>query len=259
MRRAPYILLIGLLAVLATNPARAQRPTALLDQAARQAEEFAALFPALACTEKLTQVKFAQGEKIANRRESTFDYLILLEAAGDSFTVEESRLEKSRPQKDPQQALLATTGFAVMQVVFHPYFQASYEFQELEPETRNGALWRRIRFEHLPGHASPTVLEVKGREYPIAWRGTAWLDAKTGAVGRMETELREPLADIGLQSLTSVVDYGPWATAVTVWVPKLAVVEARTAHQRWRNQHEFSAYRRFEVSAEQKVQEPAKQ
>ncbi|MGJ5814823.1 hypothetical protein [Paludibaculum fermentans] len=226
---------------------------------ARQAEEFATLFPSLACTEKLTQVKFAQGDKVANRRESIFDYLILLETAGDSFTVEESRLEKSRAQKEPPQALLATTGFAVMQVVFHPHFQPSFEFQEIAPDTTGGVVWRRIRFEHLPGHVSPTVLEVKGREYPIAWRGTAWVHPETGAIGRIQTELREPLADIGLESLTSTVEYGPGAAAVTVWVPRLAIVEARTAHQRWRNQHEFSAYRRFEVSSEQKVQEITKE
>ena len=253
-------LLIWLLATAAADLASAQRPSALLERAGRQAEEFATLFPSLACTEKLTQVKYGQGEKIASRRESVFDYLILLETTGDSFTVEESRLEKSRPQKDPQQALLATTGFAVMQVVFHPFFQGSYDFKEIEPETRDGVTWRRVHFEHLPGHASPTVLEVKGREYPIAWRGTAWLSPETGAVSRIQTELREALADIGLESLTSTVEYGPGAASVTAWVPRLAVVEARTAHQHWRNQHEFSAYRRFEVTSEQKViQEPTKQ
>jgi hypothetical protein len=100
--------------------AQGQGPGGLLERAARQAEEFTAQFPALVCAEKLIQIKFGQGEKIASRRESMFDYLILMEALGDEFTVEESRLEKSRPQKDPPQALLATTGFAVMQVVFHP-------------------------------------------------------------------------------------------------------------------------------------------
>lgn len=256
MRTRVLYSVTALLLSLAAGAARAQRPTALLEKAGRQAEEFAALFPSLACTEKLTQVKFGQGDKVVNRRESLYDYLILMETVGDSFTVEESRLEKSRPQKDPQQALLATTGFAVMQVVFHPHFQSSYDFKEIEPEAVGGVVWRRIQFEQLPGHASPTVLEVKGREYPIAWRGTAWLAPETGAVSRIRTELREPLADIGLESLTSSVEYGPGAAAVTVWVPRLAIVEARTAHQRWRNQHEFSAYRRFEVSSEQKVQEP---
>jgi hypothetical protein len=235
--------------------AQGQTPAGILEKAAAQAEQFTERFPGLTCTEKLTQIKFGQGEKIANRRESVFDYLILMETVGDEFNVQESRLEKSRPQKDPPQALLATTGFAVMQVVFHPHFQSSYKFEEMAPETSDGIAWRRLRFEHLAGHSSPTVLEVKGREYPIAWRGTAWLHPATGAVRRIQTELREPLPDIGLLSLSSVVDYDAASSLIPVWVPRLAVVEARTAHQHWRNQHEFSAYRRFEVNVQQKLQE----
>ncbi len=249
------IMVAGLLMAVAWPSAKGQATAGLLEKAAVQAEEFTKRFPALTCTEKLTQIRYGQGEKIASRRDSVFDYLILMETVGDEFTVEESRLPKSRPQKDPPQALLATTGFAVMQVVFHPHFQASYKFEEIEPETSGGIAWRRLRFEHLAGHSSPTVLEVKGREYPIAWRGTAWLNPGTGAVKRIQTELREPLPDIGLLSLSSVVDYEAASPAIPVWVPRLAVVEARTAHQHWRNQHEFSDYRRFEVNVQQKVQE----
>jgi len=245
----------GLLMAVASPPAPGQTAAGLLEKAAARAEEFTERFPGLTCTEKLTQIKYGQGEKIANRRDSVFDYLILMETVGDEFTVEESRLQKGSPQKDPPQALLATTGFAVMQVLFHPHFQPSYRFEEIEPETSGGIAWRRLRFEHLAGHSSPTVLEVKGREYPIAWRGTAWLHPETGTVKRIQTELREPLPDIGLLSLSSAVEYDAGGPAIPVWVPRLAVVEARTAHQHWRNQHEFSAYRRFEVNVQQKVQE----
>jgi len=246
--------LIALLLLLLPVSLPAQQAPTLLERAAEQAERFATEFPALACTEKVTQLKISQGGKVANRRESIFDYLILLESAGDEFTVEESRIEKSKHQKEPPQPLLATTGFAVMQVVFHPHFQASYRFEEIDTESLNGVSWRRLHFEHLPGHASPTVLEVKGRQYPIAWSGTAWLHPETGAVGRIRTELREPLPDIGLESLSSEVEYEPAGSAIPVWVPKTAVVEARTAHQHWRNRHEFSAYRRFEVTSETKLQ-----
>ncbi len=252
-------ILAGMLMTAALPLAQGQGPSGFLEKAGLRAEEFTAQFPALVCAEKLTQIKYGQGEKIANRRESVFDYLILMEAVGDEFTVEESRLEKSRPQKDPPQPLLATTGFAVMQVVFHPHFQSSYRFGEIEPETSGGITWRRFSFEHLAGHSSPTVLEVKGREYPIAWRGTAWLHPETGAVRRIQTELREPLPDIGLLSLSSVVEYEAASPTIPVWVPRLAVVEARTAHQHWRNQHEFSAYQKFDVSADQRVQEVKQQ
>lgn len=231
------------------------QPTEFLEKAAAQADAFTIEFPALVCTERVTQVRFAQGEKVSHRRQSVFDYLILMDASGVSFSVEESRLEKSAKQKDPPQALLATTGFAVMGVIFHPHFQPSYRFEEIEPETLGGVTWRRIRFEQLAGRPTPTVLEVQDREYPIAWRGTAWLEPSTGAVKRIQTELREPLPDIGLLQLKSTVDYEAAGAAIPVWVPRLAVVEARTAHQHWRNEHEFSAYRKFGVTTGQKVQE----
>ena len=255
MRWKALPVVAGLLMAVSWAPAQDQPAAGLLEKAAARAEEFVERFPGLTCTEKFTQTKYGQGAKIASRRESVFDYLILMEAAGDEFTFEESRLEQSSPQKDPPQALLATTGFAVMQVLFHPHFQPSYRFEEIEPETSGGITWRRLRFEHLAGHSSPTVLDVKGREYAIEWRGTAWLHPETGSVKRIQTELREPLPDIGLLSLSSTVDYDAGGPTIPVWVPRRAVVEASTAHQHWRNQHEFSAYRRFEVNVQQKVQE----
>jgi len=236
-------------------PALCAQPTELLAKAAAQAEVFTVEFPALVCTENVTQVRFSQGEKVSHRRQSVFDYLILMDASGTEFSVEESRLEKSPKQKDPPQALLATTGFAVLGVIFHPHFQPSYTFEEIEPETIGGIAWRRIRFEQVAGRPSPTVLEVKNREYPIAWRGTAWLEPSTGAVKRIQAELREPLPDIGLLELKSAVEYEPASAAIPVWAPRMAIVEARTAHRHWRNQHEFSAYRHFGVTTDQKFQE----
>lgn len=225
----------------------------ILELAARAAEKFAAEFPAVACSEKVTQTKFSEGPKIVARGVGLYDYLILLDTEGGGFTVEESRLPRGGQKKDPAQPLLATTGFAVMEVIFHPHFQSSYRFTRLEPEVREGTVWERIHFEHVSGEPSPSVLEVRGREYPLAWRGTAWIHPVTGEVSRIQTELSQPLEDIGLVSLKSDVEYGP-APGLQFRAPRTAVIEAHTRHQHWRNTHEFSGYRRFEVSAEQRVQ-----
>lgn len=225
----------------------------ILERAARAAEAFAADFPAVACTEKVTQAKFNEAHKAVASGAGLYDYLILLDTEGGGFTVEESRLPRSAQKKQPAQPLLATTGFAVLQVIFHPHFQPSYRFTRLEPEVRGGTTYERIGFEHVSGEPSPSVLEVRGREYPLAWRGTAWIDPESGRVARIETELSQPLEDIGLVSLKSEVEYAP-AQGLAFWAPRTAVIEAHTRHQHWRNTHEFSGYRRFEVSAEQKVQ-----
>lgn len=225
----------------------------VLDRAARVAESFAADFPAVACTEKVTQAKFNEARKPVAGGTALYDYLILLDTEGGGFTVEESRLPRQAQSRPPAQPLLATTGFAVMLVIFHPHFQPSYRFTRLEPELREGTVWERIQFEHVSGEPTPSVLEVRGREYPLAWRGTAWIHPESGRVSRIQTELSQPLEDIGLVSLSSDVEYGP-AHGLTFWAPRTAVIEAHTRHQHWRNTHEFSGYRRFEVSAEQKVQ-----
>ncbi|MBI4890825.1 MAG: hypothetical protein HY821_09400 [Acidobacteria bacterium] len=227
----------------------------LLALAARAAERFVAGFPAVACTEKVTQVKFNEARKAVASGTGLYDYLILLDTEGGGFTVEESRLSRQNQSKEPAQPLLATTGFAVMIVIFHPHFQPSYRFTRLEPEVIAGTAWERLQFEHLSGEPSPSVLEVRGRQYPLTWRGTAWIHPETGMVGRIRTELSQPLEDIGLVSLRSDVEYGA-TRGLVFWAPRTAVIEADTLHQHWRNSHEFSDYRRFEVSSQQNVQAP---
>lgn len=95
------------------------------------------------------------------------------------------------------------------------------------------------------------MLQVGQREYPIAWKGEAWLEESSGSAGRIKTELRDPLEDIGLQSLQAEVRYAP-LPAAGEWAPLQASVEAHTKHQHWRNTHEFSSFRRFEVNTQEK-------
>ncbi|MGC4049835.1 MAG: hypothetical protein QM757_10015 [Paludibaculum sp.] len=227
-------------------------PATLLQRAQSRAEQFAVEFPSMACTERLEQLKFSDGVKVLERRESEFDYLLLVDAAGGDFSVEESRLEKKH-QKAPGQPLLSTTGFAVLLMIFLPRFSASYHFEQLEPQVIDGVKWARLGFEHVGTRDSPSVLEVSGRQYPIPWKGVAWLDETTGQVHQIDADLREPLENIGLVGLHSRVRYGATGSASPVWLPLSAVIDARTRHQHWRNTHTFLGYRRFSVETESKV------
>lgn len=241
------------LLILLALPALAATPTdTLLKRAESRAQLFAAEFPSMACTEHLEQVKINDPSKVVERRQNEYDYLLLVDAADGDFSVEESRLEKKH-QKPPSQPLLSTTGFAVLLMIFLPRFSGSYVFEELPPEVLDGTSWARLHFEHQGTKDSPSVLEVAGRQYPIPWKGTAWLDEATGQVHQIEVDLRQPLDDIGLMSLHSTVRYGPAGAASPVWLPLSAVIDARTRHQHWRNTHTFTGYRRFSVETESKV------
>jgi hypothetical protein len=236
--------------LLVTVFGQAEDLTGLLERAGRQTEQTAEMLSSTACTERVIQVKFDNNLKVVERRESTFDYLVMINAEGGEFSVEESRLEQNAAGKAASKPLIVSTGFATLLVILHPHFQPSFRFEDLGLVEEGGRTWRHLKFEHRPGTATPTVLQVGQREYPIAWKGEAWLDESTGGAGRIKTELRDPLEDIGLQSLRAEVRYTP-LPAAGQWAPQQASVEAHTKHQHWRNTHEFSAFRRFEVSTQE--------
>jgi hypothetical protein len=239
------------LASLAAVFVQAEDLTGFLERAGRQAEQTSERLSSMACTERVVQVKFDSNLKVLERRESTFDYLVMINAEGGEFSVEESRLEQKSAGKPASKPLIVSTGFATLLVILHPHFQPSFRFEDLGPLEEGGRKWRHVRFEHQSGMPTPTVLQVGQREYPIAWKGEAWLEESSGSAGRIKTELQDPLEDIGLQSLRAEVRYAP-LPAAGEWAPQQASVEAHTKHQHWRNTHEFSAFRRFEVNTQEK-------
>ncbi len=239
------------LALLAVVLVQAEDLAVFLERAGRQAEQASEKLSSMACTERVVQVKFDSNLKILERRETTFDYLVMINAEGGEFSVEESRLEQKSGGKPAAKPLIASTGFATLLVILHPHFQPSFRFEDVGTVEEGGRKWRVVRFEHQPGMPTPTVLQVGPREYPIGWMGEAWLEESSGSTGRIRAELREPLEDIGLQSLRTEVRYTP-LPAGGEWAPQQASIEAHTKHQHWRNIHEFSAFRHFEVNTQEK-------
>jgi hypothetical protein len=154
---------------------------------------------------------------------------------------------------------LITDGFATLVLVFHPHFQGSYHFSTAQKDWSAGWLLYRIDFEYLPGSRTPSVLQVGGRDYPIGWKGTAWVDPGSLSIARIRAELREPITSIGLLRLDSDVHYTGVEYAGTGelhWLPEVAVIEAETKQQHWRNTHRFSDYKHFSVDTEVRIEDP---
>jgi hypothetical protein len=233
-------------------------PSDLVAQLAKRATLFWDQFSAVTCTESVIQRKLEPGGKEIVRKKSDFDYLILLQLAGDELMVEESRLLQGKAPKESDRALLATNGFSTLLLVFHPIFQSSFDFTSLPEETVAGKTLWKIGFVFRDGHRSPSVLQIRTREYPIAWKGVAWIDPANSAIVRIQAHLRAPMEDVGLESLDSDVSYAPvpMRGEPDLWLPKTAVVEAATKRQRWHNAHEFSHYRQFSVDTDATVEAP---
>lgn len=256
MLRLRAALFIGFLS-LAT--AQAQTPPDVIALARQNVATFIDLFSEVKCTELVSQEKLTPKGKVEYREQSRYDYLVIADSSDNDLSLQESRLEEQGAQHKKNVSLLVTNGFATLLLVFHPYYQESFEFSAPEEELVNGQRLMKVKFRHVPGKRTPSVLVLRGREYPLAMMGTAWIEPTTGRVVRMNSDLQDNMTDIGLRTLHSDVTYAPMHfrdMKTPPWLPASASIEVETAKQHWRNTHEFSNYQHFGVDTHASVTSP---
>jgi hypothetical protein len=261
LRRVPLLALVLLLSggrSFGQDVAERARQ-ALLDKAARQASAFLAQFSEVKCTEQVTQQKLTPNGKVEFQEATTFDYLVILSNVGGDLAFNESRLAQKTDRNPKNLPMLVTNGFGTLLLIFHPYYQRSFQFSDLEDEVVAGKRLRRLHFQHIRGLRTPAGLVLRGREYPLDLEGTAWLDPDSGTVVRISARFDRGLQDLGLRMLRSEVDYAPVSlpgTRAPEWLPALATVEVETQRQHWLNVHHFTRYERFDVNTQESVTLP---
>ncbi len=208
------------------------------------------------CTETVRQEKLGEAGKVQYAHDSIFDYLILMDLQGEEISVEESRILQKEAGKSSNLPLLLTTGFSTLQLVFHPFYQASFEFKLLGDESADGVRLLKIEFHHIHGMRSTSAVRLRGQNYPLDLEGTAWIDPDTGIVHKITATLEAPMEDLNLRSLRTDVTYAPQkftTDSAVQWLPVEASIDVETTRQHWRNIHKFTNYRRFSVQTDTKV------
>lgn len=241
-----------LLAVVLSESVSSPALEEVLARTAGTVERFWQEFASVNCTEAVTQEKIGNKGKTVYRRDSMFDYLILLNLRDADLSVEESRILQKEVGKPTDLPLLMTSGFSTLQLIFHPYYQGSYEFQQLDDGVADRRLIR-VSFKHVHGTRSTSVLRLRGRDYPLDLVGTALINPDTWAIEQIDAQLESPLEDLNLRSLATVVRYAPHyfqSVSESAWLPVEASIDVETARQHWRNVHKFKDYRRFSVKSE---------
>ncbi len=235
----------------------AQTLDAVLARANKRTSAFLDQFSDVKCTEHVRQEKLSRDEKVELKEVSTYDYLVILSTSGGELNLSESRLLLHRAKQDRRnRTMLLSNGFATLFLVFHPYYSAAFHFDLAGQETINGHAFDKINFEHIRGMKSPAALALRGREYPLELSGTGWVDPETGSIAKIEAGIGATLQDVGLNSFHSEIDFAPVPfpdSKEAYWFPTQAIVDVQTPRQHWRNLHEFSEYKRFSVSTEEKV------
>jgi hypothetical protein len=223
----------------------------LVRRAGAAAEELAAHLAMVRYQEHISQYKIrGNNNKVEYEQEAFYDSLLLVHDKNGRMSAEEMLEEEKAPGRFEQRPLLMTRGFSTMALIVHPYYARSFRFAAEGEEMADGRRLVRLHFEHIKGEDSPTVLRLRGRNYALGMAGTVWIDAESGAVARIRGELSEPMEDIGLHRLSCEVRYAQVdleKTGDRYWLPATATVDLETPKQHWRNVHEFSKYRRYEV------------
>src|SRR5215469_6651938 len=234
-----------------------QRLEDLLERTANQTTVFLDQFSDVKCTEQVRQEKLGKDNKVELKEDSSYDYLVILTNSGGELNLSESRIPIHEPKKDRKNtSMLLSNGFATLFLVFHPIYADAFKFTLVGQEVIAGHTLQKVSFQHITGMKSPAALALRGREYPLELTGTAWIDAETGSIAKIEAGIADSLQDVGLKTLSSEIDFSPLTFAdakQAFWFPTQARVEVETARQHWRNWHQFTGYKKFSVSTEEKV------
>lgn len=235
----------------------AQKLSQLLERTSKQTSQFLEQFSDVKCTEQVQQEKLGKDEKVQLNEESTYDYLVILSNEGGDLSIAESRIPVHEAKKDRKNtSMLLSNGFATLFLVFHPYYSDAFKFTLAGEEELNGRILEKVSFEHIPGMKSPAALALRGREYPLELKGTAWIEAETGSIAKIEAGIADTLEDVGLKALSSEIEFAPLTfkdARQTYWFPTQARVEVETPKQHWRNLHQFTQYKKFSVTTEEQV------
>ena len=255
MRTLVLLSVSGMMAAAATRPALDD----MLQRAGKAVERSWEQLASVNCRESVSQVKLNKDGKVVNKREGLFDYLAVLQIQGDDLIVQESRIPVRPVAESKKVPLLVTNGFATALLVFHPFFQGSFEFSPPQEDDLGGRRCVRVNFSQVRNARSPSALRLKGRDYPIEWQGTGWLDPSTGVLLRIRMELKAAMEDVGLRTLRAEVAYAPVRfenQSQEFWLPREADIDAETPLQHWRNVHRFADFKRFTVDTKVVTQTP---
>lgn len=177
----------------------------------------------------------------------------------DSVFLEESRDGQSNVAAFPSSLAtvgLNSLGISVLQPVYRPGFV--YQCEGLAT-VRGDAAWQ-VRFEEK-AHANLGVRrwQKEGSIYNVPIKGRIWLSTTTYDILRIESDLREAVANLELSRDHLQVEYGPvkFATANDqLWLPWNAEMYLELHGKRYHHLHVLSDYMLFGVDTSHKIAMP---
>ena len=190
-----------------------------------------------------------------------FTYIVFVHPfSNDSVYLKESRDAGADSSDFP--AVVTTTGLNSLGVsVLQPVYRDRFNYTcEGLTNVRGQGSWQ-VRFEEKSGAKGEGVRRWhRGvTSYEVAIKGRIWISSLSYAVLRVESDLRDPVAGLGLTKDHILVDYGPvtFSTGnIQLWLPWSADMYLELGGKRYHHRHFLSDYLLFGVDTTHKIEKP---
>lgn len=190
-----------------------------------------------------------------------FSYVVFVHPFGEnSFYLDEFRDGASNMSGFSD--VIISTGLNSLGVnVLQPFYRDRFNYScEGLANVRGQAAWQ-IHFEEKQDAKAGGVRTWRAGNttYNIAIKGRMWVSSATYAVLRVETDLRDPVARLGLTKDHLLVDYGPVnfaARNAQLWLPWSADMYMELHGRRYHHRHFLSDYLLFDVDTTHKISKP---
>jgi tetratricopeptide (TPR) repeat protein len=213
----------------------------------------------IAAIESLVHEQVNEMGNPASKENRIYDYVATI--ANDKlggFAVSEYRSERKTGADFPDG--IASNGFAVLALVFHPSMRENFDMVcEGLGRWHGRATWL-VHFKQREDRpARMHDFKVNGVAFSVHLKGRAWIAADTFDIVRIETELVGPMPQIRLRCEQQVVEYGPVhfpSKNLELWLPKQAEIYFDFRNHRYYRSHTYDHYMLFSVDSEEKRKEP---
>jgi hypothetical protein len=186
-----------------------------------------------------------------------FEYVVMVARdSGGGFALDEFRNGSVDPAQFP--ARIATQGLPGLALLFHPFLSSDFKFTcEGFGQWAGKPAWQ-VHFVQRPDRPGRILGYRAAEKYStLALKGRAWIDPSTYQVLRLETQLIEPLRDMGLTEEHIAVSYQPVrfrSQDQQLWLPETADLYVERQGRRYYRRHTFSHFQLFTVDTTQSIQ-----
>ncbi len=239
------------------EPAADQSPLAsILDEAGKRVADSFRDFPNTVSVEQVHQEKLQRRGKVAESQDQEFSYLWLMEPDPTGPGITEYRANKTggaATQRGLEEGYMLTSGFTSAALYFHPFYRGEAQFRYLGRQKSDGREYYVVAFAQYPGKARVAGgFRVNGVPKSTYFQGLAWIDAGNYEIVRLRQDLLTPLPEIRLERQTTEINFGAVRFkkfTEEFWLPQRVSVAVDWSGKRLRNEHRYSNFELFNVSA----------